>query len=174
MGNLERFKIDLKGLIDELTTFDFRLEDDYFETLGATEVKGGSLDTTLEVKKTAGVYDLRFDIVGDVVVTCDICLDDLSLPVDTSSRIEVRLGDSYDDEGEMMVVPADEGIVDVAWLIYEQIVLALPTRHVHEEGGCNPDMLSRIEQMAPQTGGEESAVDPRWSELEKLKSTIKE
>ena len=60
----------------------------------------------------------------------------------------------------------------MSWLIYEQIVLAIPTRHVHEEGGCNPDMLARIGQMkAPESTAEE---DPRWSELRKLKSTINE
>jgi len=171
MKGLENMKIDLKGISDAAATFEWDLRKDYFEAIEATEVRDGELHAALEVRKTAGVYELDLHVDGEATVTCDVCLDDMRQPVDTDSHFVVRLGDSYSDD-DVITVPAEEGELDMSWLIYEQIVLAIPTRHVHEEGGCNPDMLARIGQMkAPESTAEE---DPRWSELRKLKSTINE
>ena len=173
MGNLEIFKIDLKGLKDEVTTFEFSLDNDYFEAIGATQVNGGDFSTTLTVRKTAGAFELRFHSAGTAVVSCDLCLEDMTLPVDTSNKVVVRLGEEYSDDDEIVTVPADEGTIDVAWLIYEFIALAIPSRHVHAEGECNPDMVSKLESLSAQKSSETGTTDPRWSALENLKSTIK-
>lgn len=174
MGSLERFKIDLKGQTEENAFYEFGLDNDYFYAVEATEVKGGRLHASLEVHKTAGVYHLNFHVEGEATVACDLCLDDLQQPVCTDSSLVVRLGDSYSDEDEMITIPADEGILDVSWLIYEIIALAIPTRHVHADGECNPLMLERLGEMSIHEENGEDCCDPRWKELEKLKSTIKE
>lgn len=173
MGNLEIFKIDLKGLKDEVSTFEFTLDNGYFEAIGATQVNGGDFTTALTVRKTAGAFELRFHSTGTAIVPCDLCLEDMKLPVDTSNRVVVRLGEEYSDDDEMVTVPADEGIIDVAWLIYEFIALAIPSRHVHAEGECNPDMVSKLESLSAQKNTGTETTDPRWSALENLKSTIK-
>ena len=170
----DRYLIDLKGLKSEIATFECELGNDYFEAVEATEVKGGSLHATVEVRKVQEAYDLSFKVLGDVIVTCDICLGDMTLPVDTTGRVVARLGDSYIEDEESVTVPEDDGTLDVAWLIYEMAVLALPTRHVHEEGGCDPAMLGKLEELSVNSGKSADAIDPRWSELERIKSTFKE
>ena len=173
MGSLERFKIDLKGQTEENASYEFGLEKDYFDAIEATEVKGGKLQATLDVHKRAGVYKLNFHIEGDATVVCDLCLDDLQQPVSTDSRLVVRLGDRYSDDDDVITIPAEEGMLDVSWLMYEMIALAIPTRHVHPEGECNPAMLERIGEMSIHEE-DHAESDPRWKDLEKLKSTIKE
>ena len=173
MGSVERFKIDLKSQKEENVSYEFRLDKDYFDVVEATEVKGGMLQAVLDVHKTAGMYEVNIHVEGEATVVCDICLDDLQQPICTDSRFVVRLGDRYSDEGEAITIPAEEGMLDVSWLIYEMIALAIPTRHVHAEGECNPAMLERIGEMSIHE--EDNAdSDPRWKELEKFKSTIKE
>ena len=174
MGNLDTFKIDLKGLSTENACFEFSLDKAYFDAIGSEDLKGGDLHTTLQVRKVAGNFELSFHTEGVVTVACDLCLDDMSLPIATDNKLVARLGDEFDDSDEYIVIPADEGILDVAWLIYEFVALALPMRHVHEEGQCNPDMIRRIEQLVVDSSDDDEAVDPRWNELKKLKSTIKE
>ncbi len=177
MGTLEIFKIDLKGMAAEETAYEFTLDSDYFNKIGATEVKDGHLNATLLVRKTAGEFELDFHIEGGAVVVCDLCLDDVTLPVSTDKTVVVKMGDTFEDDDEVVIVPADEGVIDVAWLLYEMVVLSLPTRHVHEEGGCNPVMMEKLQSMTPSaadaSGQDGDSVDPRWSKLEKLKSTIK-
>ena len=175
MGKLDTFKIDLKGLSAESTVFEYSLDKDYFDDIDSGEIKGGDLHTTLTVRKVADNFELSFHTEGVVIVTCDLCLDDMSLPVTTDNKLVARLGDCRDDDDELLTIPADDGVLDVAWLVYEFVALAVPMRHVHEEGKCNPDMIRRIGQLAVgnNTDSGETA-DPRWNELEKLKSIIKE
>ena len=172
MGSLERFKIDLRGLKSEVDAFEFSLGNDFFEDLDTTDVRGGALTASVEVRKTGGAYRLQIHVEGDATVGCDICLDDMSLPVATDYSLVVKLGDNYLEDGDFITIPAEEGTIDLAWPIYESIALAISTRHVHEPGGCNTEMADRVRQLSVKPGGE--TIDPRWSELEKLKSTINE
>ena len=175
MGKLDKFKIDLKGLKEENAGFEFRLDNDYFDAIDSEEVKGGELMATLRVRKVSDRFELDFHIEGMVIVACDICLDDMPLSVCTDKKMVVCLGDMFDDNDDMLTIPADEGVLDVAWLIYEFIALAVPMKHVHEEGACNPDMVKLVGQLSASSDEpDEDAIDPRWNELKKLKSTIKE
>ena len=174
MGSIERFKIDLRGLKSEVQAFEFSLDDDFFKNLDTIDVRGGKLTANLEVRKTGGDYLLNFHAEGQATVGCDLCLDDMSLPVTADYKVAVKMGDTYLEDGDLITVPADEGCIDVAWLIYEMIALAIPTRHVHEPGECNQEMMERIKQLTVKEGDEATTSDPRWNELEKLKSTIKE
>ena len=175
MGKLDTFKVDLKGLKQDISNFEFRLDNDYFDAIDSEEVKGGDMVATLQVRKVAQHFELDFHTEGKVVVACDRCLDDMSLPISTDNKMVARLGDTFEEDDEWLTIPSDLGILDVAWLIYEFIALAVPMRHVHEEGECNPDMVSRVGQLSTNVeDDDESTMDPRWSELKKLKSTIKE
>ncbi len=158
----------------DTATFECELGNDYFEAVEATEVKGGILHATVAVRKVQEAYELNFKVLGDVIVPCDICLGDMTLPVDTTGRVVARLGDSYDEDEDSVTIPEDDGTLDAAWLIYEMAVLAIPTRHVHEEGGCDPAMLGKLEELSIVSDESADAIDPRWSELERIKSTFKE
>ena len=57
------------------------------------------------------------------------------------------------------------------------IALSIPIKHVHAPGKCNPAMIKALEEHSAarsSDGDEERPVDPRWSELEKLKTIIKD
>lgn len=172
MCSLEQFKIDLKKQKDEVRTFDFDLDNLFFSALDGSEVKQGALHASVSIRKMTGFYELLFHAEGTVTVTCDRCLDDMSQPIETDNRLVVKLGAAYSEEDDVITVSEDEGILDVSWLIYEFIVLAIPIKHVHAPGKCNPAMSQVLEELsADRSSDEESspAVDPRWSALLKLK-----
>ena len=106
-----------------------------------------------------------------VLVPCDICLELMEQPIETTQRLEVRLGTENSEEDDLVTVAEDEGILDVAWLIYELTALAIPVRHVHAPGKCNPAMIRVLEEHSAVRSGEgdEKATDPRWAALEQLK-----
>ncbi len=178
MCSLESLKIDLKGLSDDVTTFTYRLSDSYFEAIDAPEVRRGDADVSLTVRKVAGGYfELRFHIDAEVTVACDRCLDDMRQPVVADGQLTARLGDEYSDDEDLVTVPEDDGVLDVAWYIYEFIALGIPIKHVHADGQCNVAMMEALSEhsagMADDAEGSQ-AVDPRWSGLEKLKTIIKD
>ena len=171
MGSLEQFKIDLKGLKDELTQLSFDLNKDYFEALDETDVDNGALHVSLSIRKASGFFELHFHTVGTVDIPCDRCLDLMEQPIETDNRLVVKLGSTAREEDDTIVVDENEGILDVAWFIYEFIALAIPIQHVHAPGKCNPAMTKALEELsADRSGDEESddAIDPRWEKLLKL------
>ena len=172
MNSLELLKVDLKGMKDEETSLEFNLDDRYFESLDGAEVKKGSLHVSVSIRKATGFFELNFHTDGTIVIPCDRCLDDMDLPVETDNRLIVKLGSEYSEEDDIIVVPENEGILDLSWFIYEFIMLAIPIKHVHAPGKCNSAMTQKLEELsgAVRSGEEEAeAIDPRWEALLKLK-----
>ena len=172
MCSLEQFKIDLKNQKDEVRTLDFDLDNQFFSALDGSEVKQGALHVSVSIRKMTGFYELLFHTEGTVTVTCDRCLDDMPQPIEAENRLVVKLGAVYSEEDDVITVSEDEGILDTSWLIYEFIVLAIPIKHVHAPGKCNPAMSQVLEELSADRSSDEASdqpIDPRWSELLKLK-----
>ena len=171
MCSLECLKVDLKGLKDDETSLVFDLDDTFFGALDDAEVKKGSLHVSVSIRKASGFYEILIHEAGTVIIPCDRCLDDMEQPVDTDSRLTVRLGSKDSEDGDTIVVDENEGILDLTWIIYESVALAIPIRHVHAPGKCNTAMTEVLEELsADRSSDEESdqAIDPRWEKLKRL------
>jgi len=93
-------------------------------------------------------------------------------PVETNKRLVVKYGTEDSEEDEVLTVNEDEGILDLSWLIYEFIALAIPIRHVHAPGKCNAAMISALEEHSTDRSSDEEStqsIDPRWAKLKDLK-----
>ena len=177
MCSLERFKIDLKGLVAEETTLEWDLDKGFFEALDETEVESGALHVSLSIRKASGFFELQFHTVGTVDITCDRCLDLMEQPIETDNHLVVKLGSTNSEDDDTVTVDEHEGILDTSWFIYEFIALAIPIQHVHAPGKCNPAMTKALEELsADRSGDEESSqpVDPRWEKLRGLISPLNE
>ena len=171
MCSLEQFKVDLKRLTDEVTTLEFDLDNRFFAALDSSELRQGTLHVSVSIRKTTGFFELQFHTEGTVTVTCDRCLDDMDQPISTDNRLVVKLGTVYSEEDDVITVPEDEGILDTSWLIYEFIMLAIPIKHVHAPGKCNPAMSKVLEELSTDRSSDEESnqpIDPRWSKLTEL------
>ena len=98
--------------------------------------------------------------------------------------MKVKLGDEYTEIDDIVVVPEEDGYINVAWFIYEFIALSIPMKHVHAPGKCNKSMESKLnrhlrvsvdeEDELSETSFETDAddepreIDPRWNELKKI------
>lgn len=156
MGKLDGYKVDLKGMATDTVSYRWQADNDFFSAVQGSEIKQGLLDVALRVKRTSGAYELEFQLQGEVEVTCDRCLESMNQPIDAFCTLRVVMGEDFVDDGDVVVIPAREGIINVAWNIYEFAALQIPLRHVH------PDCEALSESS------EEERVDPRWAELKKL------
>ena len=129
------------------------------------------------------MFEMNFQIQGVVLVPCDRCLDDVEIPIDTQNRLVVKFGKEYTEESdEVVVVPEDEGAINLAWFLYEFIALAIPMKHVHAPGKCNKTMSSKLRKHTTRSldnddeyEDDESieedvpvVTDPRWDGLKAL------
>lgn len=172
MFNLKTFKIDLKAMTDDCIKLDTAVDDDYFAALEGAEIQKGRVDVAMSIRKASDSFDLTIKTEGQVIVTCDRCLEEMEQDVAGESHFKVRLGKEPVEDDELIVVDENEGILDTAWLIYETIALAVPIKHVHAPGKCNAAMIEKLQELSATRSGDEAAdqpIDPRWAALSKLK-----
>ncbi|EFL45918.1 putative ACR, COG1399 [Prevotella disiens FB035-09AN] len=170
--DLDNLKIDLKGLSDGLNSFAFDLDDAYFKAIDVPEVSRGSVHVELDiVRHTDDDFTLTFKEKGMVIVPCDICLEDMEQEIETEQQLNAKFGNENSEEDDLVTVAENEGMLDVSWYVYEFILLALPIKHVHAPGKCNPAMIRMLEEhSAARSGSEdEKPIDSRWEALLKLK-----
>lgn len=56
--------------------------------------------------------------------------------LDTTAHLVVKLGESYEEESEeILVLPMADAVLDMSWLLYEYIELSLPFQRVHADAG---------------------------------------
>ena len=162
--------------------YSYRLDNQFFSDLDTTEIQKGSLDVELKVTRTSGIYQLNFRTEGYVIVTCDRCLEEMEQPIDTTDVLKVKLGEAFSEINDIVVVPEEDGYINIAWFMYEFIALNIPMKHVHALGKCNKDMVRHLNKHLRTSADEndfvedegvvddsvEREIDPRWNELKKI------
>ncbi len=129
------------------------------------------------------MFEFQFKLNGEVLVPCDRCLDDLPIEIDCNNRMIVKFGKEYAEESdEIVIIPEDEGEINVAWFLYEFVSLSIPMKRVHPQGKCNRLMSSKLnkhkvtadsdpEDMDSDESIEdipEKETDSRWDSLKDL------
>ncbi len=156
------FRIDLKALTDEGESRNWEVDDNFFATVGSTDIKKGSVRVNVRARRVSqSEYELELETKGEVEVTCDRCLGPLMQPVSGRDTLRVRIGLADSDDGEL-ITTGPEGVVDVAWHVYETIALSLPLRHVHASGECGGETARLLDQYE---ANQEQETDPRWDAL---------
>jgi uncharacterized metal-binding protein YceD (DUF177 family) len=191
VGKFDPYKVDLKNMDKDVQEYEYLLDNKFFGDIGGDDIQKGKVNVRLTVKKTVGVYELGFAIDGTIIIPCDRCLDDMEFPVATTSRLVVKLGKDYSEESdEIVVIPESEGVINLAWFVYEFVVLTIPIKHIHTPGKCNKSMTSTLRKHAPkgmedEFGSEsdvgdiiitdsdandnEDVIDHRWDALKNFK-----
>lgn len=147
MGKFDAYNIQLKTIPVGKSEVEFHLDHNFFELLGDVEIRKGDLIARVKVNKTTKESELTFELEGKVVVLCDRCLDEMDQPIKTSAHLIVRLGKEFKDDGdEIVIVPEEQGIINVLWFLYEYIELAVPIKHVHPFGQCNKGMANKLSE----------------------------
>lgn len=192
MGRFSAYAIPLKELSAGTHTYEYELDNGYFRDIEGPEVPKGSVHATVEVRKTAQAYELKFSLKGVVQILCDRCLEEMDQEIEAEDHLRVKFGSEYAEEGDsLIVVPEEEGEVNIAWFLYEFIALNIPIRHVHPIGKCSKVMVSKLRRhLAHDTNEEEESgedddlglevmgdeeekevnepTDPRWEGLRSL------
>lgn len=165
MGKFGIYNIDLKELAPGVHDFEFLLDNKFFADIDGTEVQKGKIKASVSVKRGAMMFELSFHLEGVAIVPCDRCLDDMEVPVDTHNRLVVKFGKEYSEEGDdIVIVPEEEGEINIAWFLYEFVALAIPMKHVHAPGKCNKTMAAKLRQHSSRRVDEEDDLDDEMSE----------
>ena len=177
--------------------FDYHLDKQFFINMESSDVHGADLNVRLTVENRGEMYDLTFVITGEVTLICDRCLDNMQHEIDTTYHITVKYGAGYNDDSDTLLeIPESDNYLNVSYMIYDTVSLAIPIKHVHPMGKCNramssllkkhratvpgdPDseleneLLDEMEAMPDNDSNtapasEDTPTDPRWDKLKEI------
>ena len=143
----DKFIIPLNGLAAGETRFFWSAGKEFFESFDNSEILDAELNISVRVEKSGRYLGVDCDVVGDVVVECDRCLDELEMPVDSYMALSVKYGaeenaeEHQEGEREIVFIPEDSAEMDMSQVIYDYVCLSLPMQRMHDPGGCNPDAM---------------------------------
>jgi uncharacterized protein len=180
------FDIDIIKLNEGRHTFTFTVGDEFFEKFEVNElVSKGDLTATVEINKLGSLIEARFKIEGKVNLTCDRSLENFDHPLSTSEKVLYKYGPEEQEISEdIFMITRDTPKINVAQLIYEFILLALPAKKIHPDyldemdeddfEGEGDVVYSSDDSAADGDADEEDLretkeqIDPRWEALKKL------
>ena len=180
MGKFTAYKLPLKSLSEGVHEFDYSIDKQFFVNMEYGDVRDADLGVHLTVTHRNGLYRLAFAIAGTVTLLCDRCLDDLILPIDTTYDINVEYGDDYNDESDdLLIIPRSDNDLNVAYMLFDTIVLQIPMKHVHPMGQCNRAMSALLkkhragtdeieDELLDSIENADAPADPRWDALRGL------
>ncbi len=159
MGKFTAYKVELASLADGHHTQDFVCDTEFFKNMEYTGIHKSDVRVHLDLEKRNGAYDCTFHCKGTVTVPCDRCLDPLDIDIDTDYHIIVKYGDSYNDESDdLLVIPHSDSSLNVAYMLYDTILLSIPLRHVHAPGKCNRAMAAALHKHRANVSDEAEEV----------------
>lgn len=186
MSKFGLYNIILKDLADTVQVYEYELNDEYFQKINSPEVSKGNVKARVSVRRKTATFELLFKLEGIIRIPCDRCLDVMDQNIRHEETIEVKLGRTYSEENDIVVVPEEEGSINVAWFMYEFIVLNIPIKHVHAPGECNKTIVNKLKKHITRhkddteenglfelddeddSTEEDTQVDPRWDNLQQI------
>lgn len=168
MDPLKEYDIPFTGLKDGEHEFQFELGSAFFEATGEEEFEGGQVRVNVRLDKSPTMLVTNIHMEGPVALRCDHCNGPLEFTLKGDQRQIFQLtGEEEYDDDELVTLDARAHSVNLTHYLYECMRLAVPARHVHPAGQCDPE----VEQVLGKLSIEHEPVpDPRWEALNKLKN----
>lgn len=167
MDRLREYKIAFRGLGEGKHSFEFIMDERFFDCFEATKGTRGEVKATVLIVKSSLLMEVRITIEGMVKATCDRCLGEVNLPVSGVMNLYVKQnGREEGNEDDYIILSPEDDYLDVSSYLYETYMLNYPMRVVHPEGECDENMQEVLHEYVIEE--DDKPIDPRWNELKKL------
>lgn len=177
MSNRREFEIAFVGLKPGIHVYEYRIDDKFFANYGEQDFTNCMANVKLTLDKKSSFLQLKFDIDGNLDVTCDRCGNNLNKQLWDEFNIVVKMVDEpeqmneQEEDPDVYYISRSESHLYLSDWIYEFISLSIPMQKMcneEEMGGpqCNNEVLEKLKKMEEEIKRENN---PLWKGLEKLK-----
>lgn len=176
--DLEYVSIEFVKLKDGNHAFKYQLDKTFFDYFGNSDILNADILATIYVEKNGNLMIANIHTVGKIYFSCDRCLENLAMPVDSefkliyhlNSELESQENEIKDLYTDVIYLKPSVFKINLAHSIYESSLLSIPMiincdDFSEENKPCNQEMLSKLNDLHQ---GAEQETDPRWNELYKL------
>lgn len=175
MDKLRNYDISFAGLKTGKHQFEFNINQAFFNLFDTEkEFTDSDISAKVILDKHSTFLDLSIEISGTVELTCDVSNELYDHTIHNNLKVLVKYGEDYDDsDPEVITIPHNEGVINVAQLIYEDVVLSIPMKKESPHLAEHPEYEELLEKFSPKEDEiaevHEEEIDPRWEALKKLK-----
>ena len=150
MQALNQFSIPIKGLNFGKHEYDFLIQNRFFDEFEGSPIKFGEFKTHLVLDRRIRDLELYFSTQGYIESECDRCTAEIKLPIDASIKFIVKFSDEEQSDGEVFFVSTESHEINVAQMVYEHLILAIPlikTYDCQDEDPipCNENILDVLD-----------------------------
>jgi len=182
MGHRREYEIAFVGLKPGVHEYNYEITDTFFVPFQEQDFSNCKASVKLELDKKSGFMLLRFEIGGQLEVTCDRCNNKLPIQLWDEFTVTVKIVDEpellnkQEVDPDIYYISRGESHLHVAGWIYEFINLSIPMQKVcsyEKMDGpyCNPEVMKMLKKM--ESGNSEEKVNPIWKGLEKFRNPEK-
>lgn len=188
MDKLKNYNIIFSGLPLGKTDFDYEITQSFFDLFQFDQdFDRPEIQVNIVLEKKSSMLELAIELKGTVEATCDLSNEEFQQTVENDTRLIVKFGEEFDDsDDEIWVIPREEYQINVAQIIYELILLSIPTKRIHPDvlaGKSDSEILNVLDQYIIEEiedneenqmdndsdDDDDEEIDPRWSKLKDLK-----
>lgn len=169
---LKNYDIDISKLNLGQHEFQFKIDDTFFELFEYSLVEKGDLEVQVLLEMKTTFIQLNIQISGKVELVCDRSLDKFEYDLNAENTLLFKYGDEsavIDEEVEIITFNTQK--INIANQLYEFVSVAIPMKKLHPRFDKEPNEDQVIYSSGEKN--EEKDIDPRWSELKKLKNKSK-
>jgi uncharacterized metal-binding protein YceD (DUF177 family) len=158
------FIIPFIGLKIGTYTFEYEIQDSFFESMDYSLIHKGNLNVTLEFEKKETMMTAFFQAEGVVSTNCDRCDTPVEVEISGEFRLIYKFGTEESEDESLVVLHPETFEIDVRDAIYELAIISLPARMVHQPGECDEEMWKLIQQYTINADDEEEEDDEDWDD----------
>jgi len=168
------YNIRISAVKDGNHEYNFNIDSKFFESFNNSEVTNSQIKATVVLYKDGNRYKLTLNFEGEIYnLMCDLCASEMKISINNSISVLLQETeeDLYDTD-EIIYMKPNQYELDISQLLYEGIVIYLPSKREHngEEGNkCDEEMMALLDRYAEKN---EEKNDPLRDELNKLKDLI--
>jgi uncharacterized protein len=108
--------------------------------------EGSSIEANFQFAHFDGRPAVSGELHGAAVLTCQRCMQPVSVELDDSFQVLIVEEERGDEPGGYEQVVAKASRLDLRWLAEEQVLLALPLVPMHENADCVEHVASAADE----------------------------
>lgn len=176
MDKIRNYDIPFVGLKNGKHEFDFEITQAFFDLFDTEkEFVNAKINSKIILEKHSTFLEFNINNMGTIGLTCDIINEYFDHSIQDNIKVLVKFGEEYDDSNdEVITIPHQDYAFNIAQLIYENIMLAVPMKKLSPN--VSEEDLKLLEKYSPENqiieeenSEEEEEIDPRWEALKNLK-----
>ena len=175
MKALKLYDIKFSGLKNGQHQYRFDLDREFFKQFNYNEFADCKLDILVDFNKRDNLLEFNIHSSGTVNVPCDISGENYDQDIKGDLDFIVKFGASYnDDRDDLIIIPYNSHLINIAQQIYESVLLNLPVKRIHPDIASgkkqaeNAKYIINYQVDNQEKIEEEQDIDPRWAALKNI------